>query len=198
METYKRLIPEGEAGPWKVEKFKLTKEDLRFDFQNRLAGRQATLGRYTKLTRNNECIMSDTPAELADLSELDRMANGDVLIHGLGLGIAAELCLRNPKVRAVTVFEKDTDVMRLVWRTLNTRWGARLVVIPGDAFESKPTRGVTFDVVWSDIWDGICADNLKEMGKLRRMWARHCKWHGFWCERECRSAARRERRCFYR
>jgi len=191
METYRCPIPEGEAGAWKVEKFKLTKEDLRFDFGNMKAGRQAVPGTYTKLTRNGECIMSDTPAELCDLSQLDRTAKGNVLIHGLGLGIAAELCLRNPEVLAVTVLEKDTDVMRLVWPTLRTRWGARLTVIPGDAFEFKPTS--RFDVVWSDIWDGICADNLKEIRKLKRMWARYCEWHGFWCERECLFAARRER-----
>lgn len=185
----KLQIPAGKSGRWKVEKFELTEEMLRFDFNNRLMGRQGAPGKYTKLTRDGKIVMSDTPAEMGDLSPLKWNAKGKVLIHGLGLGCAVDLCMGLPDVEAVTVIEVSADVIKLVAPTLKKKYGDRLTIIEADAYTWKP-KGVKFDSVWSDIWDDICSDNLPEMKKLRFMWARRTTWHGFWCKLECMRAKR--------
>lgn len=191
METYKASIPNGKSGPWEVQKFRLTKERLSTeilrDFQTAASvgeDRSARPGWYTKLSRDGHVVMSDTPAELKDLNELDQKATGDVLIHGLGLGIAAELCLRNPKVKSVHVIEQSLDVITLSGPTLQKRWGKKLTLFYGDAYSWRPP-GIRFDVVWSDIWDTITTDNLPEMERLRKLWIRRTKWHGFWCKTQC-------------
>lgn len=186
----KARIPEGTSGDWKVSHFEIKEEDLRFDFHNRMVGRQATPGKYTKLTRNNKIIMSDTPAELSDLGPLKYKAEGRVLVHGLGLGCAVDLLMDLPNVKDVTVIEQSHDVIMLAGKTLKGRYGDRLSIINADAFEWKP-KGAKFDSIWSDIWDDICSDNLKEMERLRRMWVRRTKWHGHWCRIECLQAKRR-------
>lgn len=190
---YRSRIPEGKSGNWEVKKFTLTKDDLKFDFENRATGRQAVPGEYTKLTRGGEVIMSDTPAEIRDHNELEDY-KGTVLVHGLGLGVAVELLLMQKEVTHVTVIEQSPDVLALVERTLTERWGKkRLAILHGDAFQWKP-KGARFDHVWSDIWDAICSDNLPEMRRLRMMWARRTRQHGFWCRMECLLARQRDRR----
>lgn len=191
-------VPEGKSGPWKVTKFELTKEDLAHDFLQEMRevrdvgeSRRAVPGTYTKLTRNGEIVMTDTPAELNDLRGFEGCAEGSVLVHGLGLGIAVELALQKKTVKHLTVIELSADVIGLVAPTLTAKWPKdRLTIQQGDAYEFKP-NGVKYDVVWSDIWDNICTDNIEGMKTLKKLWRRHAAWHGFWCERQCLFAARR-------
>lgn len=187
----KSNIPEGVSGAWRVLKFTLTSEELRFDFSSMKHGRQAVPGDYTKLMRGSSIIMSDTPAEIRDLYPLKWSARGNVLIHGLGLGCAVELALRTPVVNSVTVVEQSADVIELVAPTLQRKYGERLTIVQADAYEWKP-QGLKFDAIWSDIWDDICSDNLVGMKRLRGMWMRRTQWHGFWCKPECMRAKRRD------
>ena len=82
-------VPEGERGPWKVERFTVTEDDIklhniRCSFAFGMRGREMEAGTYTKLTRNGAIIMSDTVAEIGDHSYFVRRAKGRVLINGLG------------------------------------------------------------------------------------------------------------------
>jgi len=194
---YKCTIPPGLSAAWEVIRFELTREKVdRHSFYHdkeysRIGDdRRPVPGWYTKLTRGGGCVMSDTPAELNDLEPLVKRAKGTVLIHGLGLGIATELCLLKPEVEHVTVIEQSPDVIGLVAPTLAARWKDRLAVFPGDAFKWRSRRRLKYDVVWTDIWDNICGDNLAEMEKISKAWAGRCKWHGFWCQKQCRVISR--------
>jgi hypothetical protein len=46
-----------------------------------------------RLMRGDKIVMSNTPSEVTDLIEFRRRAAGDVLINGLGLGIAVQMAL---------------------------------------------------------------------------------------------------------
>lgn len=129
--------------------------------------------------------MTDTPAEIRDLYPLRRMATGQVLINGLGLGVAVEMCLSKPEVEHVTVIEISQEVIQLVGSYLKLIHGDRLTVIHADAFEYKHPKGVRYNAVWHDIWDSICADNLPEMHRLHRKYGRRTDWQGSWCRYEC-------------
>ena len=177
-------VPEGAAGNWCVEKFEVTAEQARFENIRSAWSpgcRSIDPGRYTRLKRGKTVVMSDTPAELRDLIEFRRQARGRVLINGLGLGLAAIMAAQKDSVESVTVVERSDEVRSLVASHLPDK----VAVVHGDAFTWKPPRSVRYDVVWHDIWDDICADNLTEMHKLHRRYGKRSDWQGSWCRELC-------------
>ena len=186
--TLKAHVPVGQSGEWNIERFTVSAEDAKFDeLRAAVQGMQGRPyipvkpGEYTKLKRGCKLVMSDTPAEVVSLRTLYNIAEGDVLINGLGLGIAPHALSKKPEITSITVIEISPDVIRLVAPYL----GDKVKVILGDAFSWKPPKGVVYGAVWHDIWDNITSDNLLEMTKLRRKYARRCKWQGCWAYSDC-------------
>jgi len=190
-------VPEGKSGDWEVSRFEATEEDIRLhNLRERIhrTYRFMEAGVYTKLTHRGKIVMSDTLAELRDHREPARRTRDDrgdpeypnhVLVNGLGLGVVAQAILDEPTVDSLTVIEKSEDVIALVSGHYKCRYGDRLIVVCADAFDWKPPKGQRYRVVWHDIWNDICADNLPEMHKLHRKYGRRCDWQGSWCRRMC-------------
>ena len=109
-----------------------------------------------------------------------RQRGGHVLINGLGLGYVATKILEHDNVKHVTIIEKSEDVIKLIGPTLQKSFPGRVTIINEDAFEHKPKRGERYTVVWHDIWDDICTDNLSGMTKLHRKYGRRTEWQGSW------------------
>jgi hypothetical protein len=174
-------IPEGTRGEWAVQQFKITKRDALYSMFS-YRERHPTPGTYTRLVRGGTVVMSDTPAEIRDLLPIVWNAKGHVLLNGLGLGVALSKCLESDKVTRVTVVEKSDDVILLVGPHFKD---PRVRIVPADAFEYKPPKGVRYGAVWHDIWDSICADNLPEMTRLHRKYGRVADWQGSWCRDQC-------------
>lgn len=180
------MIPEGQSGPWRVERFAMTPDRAKLSAL-RDRGRYCPAGGYTRLTRNGVVVMSDTPAEIRDLRSFESAAVGSVLITGLGLGIATSLALAKSEVSDVTVVECSPDVIALVAPHIACD---RLTVIEADAYQWTPPRGRQWHAAWHDIWDDICADNLEGMRRLHRRYSRRAVWQGSWCRYECERARR--------
>jgi hypothetical protein len=185
---YQVDLPEGQSGDWKVEKFTVTKEGeqlemLRAAFNPQRGGRYTPAGDYTWLKRGNTTVMSDTPDEISDHLSAIHRAKGHC--NGLGLGVVVQAMLNNPEVEHVTVVEIDPDVIKLVGSYYKERYGDRLTIVEADAFEYKHPVGIPLDVVWHDIWDTICSDNLPEMHKLYRSYGKKTRWQGSWCRELC-------------
>lgn len=173
-------VPDGSRGPWKVETFTITKHDEAMSriraMQNPLEAVRA--GTYKRLTRNGVVIMSNTQMEIRTHSYFIAVAEGSVLINGLGLGMALTAILAKPAVRDVTVIEKDADVIALVGpHFLKDR---RVTIINADALTWQPPKAKRYNAVWHDIWDDITADNLPEMKALWRRYGRRTDWQGCW------------------
>lgn len=174
-------IPAGKSGDWEVTKLNLTDKDLGL-FNLRLIRdgfwhRIIPPGNYTRLSCGHTVVMTDTPAEAHEHKRLIDMAEGKVLLNGLGLGFALHNILRKKEVEHVTVIEKSADVIKLVAPTFK---GQRVEIINADAFEWRPKRGQGFNVVWHDVWNDICEDNKAEMSTLKRAYARRCGWQACW------------------
>lgn len=191
MALIKSSVPEGVSGVWKVERINLSAQDVQLTNMRALfqpGGRgYIPIGTYTRLMRDGEIIMSDTPDELRDLRNFVFIASGDILITGLGLGIMIENLLRKDTVSSVLVIEKSPDVIKLIYPHLRGQYSDKAEVINGDAFTYKTQR--SFDFAWHDIWDNICGDNITEMSKLRRHYRKNMKSpksQYCWCECECR------------
>ena len=108
------------------------------------------------------------------------MNKGNVLVNGLGLGIYAQAVLEKPDVQKATVIEIAPEVIELVGTHLLDKYGDRLEIIQADALEWRPPPRTRYDVVWHDIWDDICRDNLAAMKTLHRRYGRRCDWQGSW------------------
>lgn len=183
----KSEIPEGERGRWRVERFTVTETEARFDAL-RSGRRSVTAGTYTRLMRGPCVVMSDTPAEMFDHEMAVHHATGNVLINGLGLGMVLAAVLRNPDVQTVTVVEIDPDVIALIGPHFHD---ARLRIVNASAFDFAPPKGVLYRMIWHDIWDSICGDNIPEMTRLRRKYCKRAYWQGCWAEIECKQARKR-------
>jgi hypothetical protein len=201
-EAYKVDVPEGKSGVWLVERFTVNESGSRLDAMRNamhgMGGRYVPPGMYTRLVNTGgvffDTVMSDTPDEVRDhLSAISRAA-GVCLINGLGLGMVANAMLMKPDVVRVDVVEISADVISLVAPHWKARHGDRLNVINADAFKWRPPAKFIYDVVWHDIWSGICTDNLEGMARLHRVYARRSKWQGSWSRELCQYQRRRERR----
>lgn len=179
---FRCTIPPSTRGSWTIEKF-----TVEIDLQNMRMmrdGRGCLPGEYTRLVHKTRgVVMSDTTAEIDDQSEPYWHARGRCLVHGLGLGCTVKGLLSRPEVASIDVVEVDADVIALVEPHLRCD---RLVVHHADCFKKRWGTNVRWGVVWHDIWDNICGDNLSEMERLRAKFRGKCKWQGCWGEEETR------------
>lgn len=185
-------VPDGKSGAWEVSTFEVTEDEIKiFNIRAMFqpGGRIMKVGTFKQLTRNGQIIMSNTPAEIRDHAHFIFTAkrNKNILINGLGLGVALTEILKSGDVEKVTVIEKSEDVIKLVAPTFSN--DPRVNIIHADAFEWKPPKGEKYDAVWHDIWDNICASNLPEMTKLHRKYGRRTAWQGSWAKELCRRYA---------
>ena len=175
----KVTIPEATKGPWRIERFKTDMPD----FHSMLRGRGIPVGEeFTRLMRGDVLVMSDTPAEMLDHYDAVQRAKGSCLINGLGIGMVLKAVLKKHDVTDVTVVELSQDVLDMVAPHYADE---RVTFICASAFDYKPPKSKWYEMVWHDIWDYICADNLPEMHKLHRKYGRRSVWQGSWCRHEC-------------
>jgi hypothetical protein len=179
------FLPDGVSGCWKVETFEVPKEDISQMISIFKTGRGVPAGIYKRLKRDKTVVMSNTPDEISDFRHFTSKAKGSVLINGLGIGCVVKVLLDKPEITKITVIEKSEDVIKLVAPYFNDE---RLNIIHADAFEYKPSKGELFNFVWHDIWDYICADNLKEMSTLHRKYGKKTEWQDSWAKPQCQRA----------
>lgn len=186
------IVPEGERGDVRVRHFTVSPEQSEVTRMRAIFNPYAFVpaGNYCKLEVGHEVMMSDTPMERRTCAEVVRNANGKVLIAGLGLGWILHPILAKPEVTEVTVLEINPDVLALVAPGIPD--DPRLTIIEADALAWTPPKGKLYDCVWFDIWPTICEDNLDDIGKLNRKYARRMNkdnpkaWRGSWCEDDLR------------
>ena len=183
-------IPDGKSGNWAVETFTVSEDEARLENLRAAfsySSRGISPGTYKRLMRGGTVVMSNTPAEISDhlcFIYRSKRVGGDILINGLGLGVALSEILKSDLVRSVTVIEKSNDVINLVAGHFAN--DHRVSIINQDAFEFNPPKGKRYSTVWHDIWDYICSDNLPEMTRLHRKYGRRCDWQDSWCKKLCK------------
>jgi hypothetical protein len=192
-------VPEGTLDGVTVERFEIVSNSMdHFIHSLRAGSRAAHPGVYTQLLRDGYRWMSDTTAERRDhVQVLTQMYNTDarrVLVNGLGLGMIVNAALAMPSVEHIDVVEIDERVARLVGPHYEK--SGRVTVHVADAYEQTKRwpRGTRWDVGWSDIWPDLCTDNLVDMARLNRAYARRCAWHGCWGQELLRRQLRTEQR----
>lgn len=200
------VVPEGRHGEARVEHFTVTEDDAkRYNFGLMFTAgaglEHVSPGRYARLGVGNTLMMSDTPMERTTNWEFVHHANGRVLIAGLGLGLIVHPVIK--KVDHITILEKSADVIALVAPTL-ARYRRKVEIIEADAFEWPLPPGAKWDTIYGDIWPGVTEDNLPEMARLSRRFARRLNranpraWMGHWRQKNLQARAREGRQYFWR
>ena len=181
------ILPhDGICGKWKIESFSVSEKEYQMTKIRALVnGRNEYVppGDYKRLMRGSVVVMSNTPMEIATNMEFINRAKGRVLINGLGLGMVLSAILKKSDINQVTIIEKSPEVIKLVAPAFQEN--SKVSIIQADAFEYIPPEGENFDVVYHDIWDYICSDNLTEMRKLSLKYKNRSNWQGSWCQVEC-------------
>lgn len=198
-EKYKVDVPEGQSGSWAVERFSINVAEASLhqlrSFLNGIGRRGVLPGTYTRLVHHTNfgitVVMSDTPAEILDHLEVIGRATGQVLLNGLGLGVVLRACLLKDKVEHVTVIEVAPEVVELVEPHWRSQFGDRFTVHIADALTWEPPKGVRYDVIWHDIFESICSDNMPVMTQLKRRYGKRCNWQGCWAGYEHHEHKRR-------
>lgn len=119
-----------------------------------------------------ETWMSLSPLEVESQELGCRTSRGHVVVMGLGMGWAAANIALQPAVDAVTVVERDPDVIALweltgVARQLPPGVAAKLRIVRHDALQWRPERAV--DCLVADIWLQIASDGaLADVQQMQR------------------------------
>jgi hypothetical protein len=93
--------------------------------------------------------MTTHPMELSQMIPALKRARGDVLVGGLGLGVIAHLMAQKPKIRSVTVVERDPNIIRLIKPYIHPK----VQLVEADLFEfAKNLKANTYQYAFLDIW----------------------------------------------
>lgn len=194
------VIPEGKSGNAEIKHVTVTESDVTMAA---IRGQCLLPGPLCQLLVGNYLTMSDGPEEYRSNREVVQRAEGHVLVAGLGIGMILVPIVTKRGVYSVTVLEKSADVIKLVEEPLRKHLGQldgpKLKVINADVFTWEWPAGSMWDTIYFDIWADKCTDNLAEISKLKRRYAKRCRrsnpgsWMGAWVETELRRKRRQER-----
>lgn len=203
---YQVTVPEGAVGRFEIKRFAMTQDQAdRYNVAALFSHSRARAypGDYTALWGNGNLWMSDTPDEIRDHMEFWRRAEGDILITGLGLGMALQAlltrpsCHEPPRPKSITVIERERDVIDLVgphYRQMAASMGVELEIICANVYDYKPPKGRTWTCAWHDVWPTISADNAPKVGKIHRKFARRVEWQRSWKQDTVRRLRREDQR----
>lgn len=103
-----------------------------------------------KLAHKKGIWTSDHPVELYTQQMAFKNVHGHVLVGGLGIGMAALLIARMPRVTKVTVVEIAKDVISLVKPQLP--FDPKIEIVCADLYEYITRVGLEFDSAYFDTW----------------------------------------------
>lgn len=166
------------SGDWVYSKLELPAgEPLRFCF-GRQKGRvwfdeAVVVPRINLMTQmwSQAPFMSTTPQEFMTLRGGTRLAKGDVVLGGLGMGVQLIDVMRRPQVKRCRVVERDEGLVDLVWEPIKARLGDRasdVELIMGDARELIPK--MTADRALIDIYPDYGGNTFPECPNVGRVW----------------------------
>lgn len=175
----KDIIPEGQSGEYAIEHYNIPEDKAHLavtmaTYSRDYLGRKIFAGDFCKLTHGDSIIMSDSGGERYSNTEIVRVAQGNILFAGLGIGMVLCAVLPKPEVKSVTVVELSLDVCHLVLPHLAKYLGnhiTKLRVAQDDIFSYIPDR--KYNVIYFDIWSDYSGDTYEETKVLHRRYSKY-------------------------
>ena len=117
--------------------------------------------RYTTYVSLNHktrgCVMSNTQMEMFTNQKFLNVANGDILIAGLGIGMLPAALAQKDDVKSITIIELDSEIIGLIEPLIRKYVpnNDKIKIIHADAYTYAEQYGQNkqYDYVWLDIWD---------------------------------------------
>lgn len=106
--------------------------------------------------------MWDIPEERKDQREISKLAFGNVLVAGYGLGVVQRYLLRNKRVRSVLTIEKYGEVIEACKRQYGKIYGEVKIC---NFYDYHPPK--KFDCVIGDIWPDQALRHIGHYIKFR-------------------------------
>ena len=182
------LLTEAETDNFILDKFKVESGD----FRAMLAS--VPEGQYVRLrekARSGDVIMSNTPMEKHTNAAFVKVAHGDILIAGLGIGLVPMAIQDKPEVSSIMIVEKEPEIIQLISSQLN--FNSKVKIVEEDIYHYRPFDE-KFDCIYFDIWPYINEDVYKDMLFLKDGFRRYLKptdispnrYIGCWAENNAR------------
>lgn len=149
------ILKDGKVGDFELSHFEIEENNLYAMFHG------IPSGKFIRLTRRGEVVMSDTDMEKRTNSGFVRNAHGKVLIGGLGIGLILLAIQDKEEVEQITVVEKNKEVIELIGNQLPLN--SKVTIVNDDVFEYKPL--LKYNTIYMDIWGYINKDIYHEQMK---------------------------------
>lgn len=183
------ILKDEKIGDFELSHFEIGENDLYAQLHN------IPLGKYVRLTRGFDVVMSDTYMEKRTNANFVRNAHGKVLIGGLGIGLILLAIQDKQEVEKIVVVEKHKEVIDLVKDQLPLN--EKVDVVNSDVWDYTPTE--KFNTIYMDIWNYINSDVYRN--SMKPLIARYRKFlvpkqedsNRFidcWCKREAKNNIR--------
>lgn len=164
----------GVSGEFSVQVFALYPTECAIENKRRKAlglGGSIYPGEHRALYKNSASLTADTGIDQWLTKPFVDVAEGDVFISGLGLGMMLDALLTNALVSSITVVEMEADIITLVEPHYRCE---KLRVLQGDALTHQIDRSYT--CAWHDIWSVITDQARAEAALLTDRYAPHVDW----------------------
>jgi 16S rRNA G966 N2-methylase RsmD len=152
---------------------------------------------YPCLLKQDSIWMSVTPFEIETMNDVVKLATGDVLTLGCGMGYVAFMMSQKQEVQSVTIIEKDAQVLMMFTQFILPQFPHRhkIKLIQDDAFTFLQTQTnlSIFNLVFVDIYQTV-EDGLPIYLKLKKIEATSAngqRWH-YWLEESMIAMVRRQ------
>jgi len=99
-----------------------------------------------------ETWMSDTPLEYETNQKAIKLARGDVLECGLGIGLFTYYASKKNEVKSITIIEENQNIIDLVYPAIQNK---KTKIINAKAKPFIKHTSQRFDVVHVDIWESV-------------------------------------------
>lgn len=177
-------VPEYHHDGVDIEQFVITEDQAWLDQLRTAANpqrpdRSIQVGTYTRLSVDGILWMTDTPAEIRDLLEVDdamgRANGGSMLIVGLGLGVVLNRAIVGHGMQWIDVVEREQRVIDAVgpyYQALAELNGITLNIYCEDIHRLRVPTSRRWDVGFFDIWADIDSDDMPEVTRLRKRFSK--------------------------
>lgn len=201
---WKVTVPEYNANGVRIKRFVVTQDEADFDklrtaLNPQRPDRSIEPGTFTKLEVDDVLWMSDTPAECADLRNVDyamrKYRYGTMLIAGLGLGVVVHRAILRGMM-TIDVVEAEGRVLDAVgphYMALAKEHGCELRLHHSDIHAWRSPRGQTWHIGFFDIWPNIDQADLPEVARLRRRFRKRLCTFEAWAQYDRLQSAKRIR-----
>lgn len=139
------------------------------------------------LLQNGEDWMLDAPSEAFTNDPYAKLAHGNVLTFGLGIGYFLFMCTLNPNVKEITVIERSKEVITMFEKEILPQFSTMIPIhiICADAFDYYNREFLSnYDFIYTDIWKSN-DDGLEIITKLLEQYHDQNKEMYFWIEDSC-------------